>query len=355
MKRIIAITLAALMLLAASACGSEANENSGGGAGKYDFYDYDLSEYVEIGEFKGIEVSASEIAVTDEEALEKVHAFLRENDAVSKMPVTDRPVQTGDFVNIDYEGLRDGVAFEGGTAQGAELEIGGGRFIPGFEDGLIGAEIGETVALNISFPDPYPNNPDLAGVPVVFNVKINSIQAYSYPEINDEFIANNFSDYDSVEAFLADVKSGEETEKKWDAVREKLLDSATVLKYPQKEIDSFTAEIRSNYQKYADSYGVSLEEFVQQYMGMDYATFERQAEEYAQSEVKTQMTCVAIARREGIELSEEEFGEYVSYYAGQYNCESDEECLQKYGRNNITIWGLVDTVIDAAVEAAVVK
>ena len=357
MKKAIAITLAALTLLAFSACGSEGETASGAGdaLGKYDFYDYDLTGYIEIGEFKGIEIPAAEIAVTDEEVIETVHEFLLKNNALEKAPVTDRPVQKGDFVNIDFEGLRDGVAFAGGTAQGFELEIGSGRFIPGFEEGLIGVEIGQTVSLDLNFPDPYPNDPDLAGVPVVFNVKVNSIQAYAYPEITDEYVAANFGDYDSAEAFLADVRTDNETNKKWSAVREAMLASANVLKYPQKEIDSFKNEIKSNYQKYADSYGVTLEEFVDKYMTMDYATFEQQAEEYAQGEVKTQMLCVAIARREGIELTEEEFNDYVTYYAKQYNCASNEECLQKYGRDNITIWGLVDTVIQTAVDAAVVK
>ena len=359
MKKTIAILLAALTLCGFSACRGEGETASGGAGetlGKYDFYDYDLSEYVEPGVFKGIEVPAAEIAVTDEEVIETVHEFLLNNNALEKAPVTDRPVQKGDFVNIDFEGLRDGVPFEGGTAQGYDgLEIGAGQFIPGFEDGLIGVEIGQTVSLDLNFPDPYPNNPDLAGVPVVFTVKVNSLQAYAYPEITDEYVAANFGDYDSAEAFLADVRADNETNKKWTAVRERLLGGAKVLKYPQKEIDSFKKEITDNYQKYADAYGLTLESFVQQYMSMTYETFMQQAEEYAQGEVKTQMVCVALARREGIELSEEEFNDYVTFYAKQYNCASNEECLQKYGRSNITIWGLVDTVIQTAVDSAVVK
>ena len=354
MKKPTAILLAALMLFAASACGSEAETTGDGKLGKYDFYDYDLSEYVEIGEFMGIEVSADDITATDEEAIEKVHSFLEENDAVSKMPVTDRAVRNGDFVNIDYVGTKDGVAFDGGTAQGYDLEIGSGTFIPGFEEGLIGAEIGETVALDLTFPEQY-KSAELAGAAVVFTVTVNSIQAYSYPEINDEFISTNFGDYSSAEAFIADVKTSIVSDKKWTIVREKLLSSANVLKYPEKEIASFEKELNDNYQNYADSFGLSLEDFVQQYMGMTYDTFKQQVTEYAQGEVKTQMVCVAIARREGIELTEEEFNEYVTFYANQYNCASDEECLQKYGRNNITIWGSVDTVVNAAVENCVVN
>ena len=358
MKKLTAILLAALMLLAVSACGGENGENDepagDGTLGKYDFYDYDLSEYVELGELNGIEIAAGDITATDEEAIEKIHEFLVENDGVSKMPVTGRAVQNGDFVNIDYVGTKDGVAFAGGTAQGYELEIGSGTFIPGFEDGLIGANIGETVALDLTFPEHY-KSAELAGKAVVFTVTINSIQAYSYPEINDEFIATNFSDYSSAEAFIADVKTSIASDKKWTLVREKLLDGAKVLKYPEKEVASFENELNSNYQNYADAYGVTLEQFVEQYMGMTYETYKQQVTEYSQGEVKTQMVCVAYARREGIELSEDEFNDYVTYYANQYNCASDDECLQKYGKNNITIWGLTDTIIQTAVDNCVVN
>ena len=355
MKKLTAIILAALMLIAASACGSEAEADDDGTLGKYDFYDYDLSEYLELGEFKGIEISADEIAVTDEEAIETIHEFLVENNAVSRAPVTDRPVQKGDVANIDYVGTRDGVAFAGGTAQGYDLEIGSGKFIPGFEDGLIGAKIGETVALDLTFPENYKSS-ELAGADVVFTVTINSIQGYSYPEINDEFIANNFSsEYKTAAEFIEDIKTSNSAEKKWTLVRDKMLDSANVLKYPDKELASYENELNSNYQRYADSYGITLEQFVQNYMGMSYGTFMQQVTEYAQGEVKTQMVCVAIARRDGIELSEEEFNEYVTFYANKYNCASDDECLQRYGRSNITIWGLIDTVIQTAVDNSVVK
>lgn len=357
MKKTLAILLAALALCGFSACRGEGETASGGSGetlGKYEFYDYDLSEYVELGDLNGIEISADDITATDEEALERVHQFLRENDAVSKMPVTGRAVQNGDFVNIDYVGTKDGVAFDGGTAQGYELEIGSGTFIPGFEEGLIGAEIGETVALDLTFPEKY-KSAELAGAAVVFTVTVNSIQAYSYPEVNDEFIADNFSEYSSAEAFLADVKTDIISNKKWDLVRGKLLDGAKVLKYPEKEVASFEKELNDNYQNYADAYGVTLEQFVENYMGMTYDAFKQQVTEYSQGEVKTQMICVAFARREGIELSEEEFNDYVTFYANQYNCASNDECLQKYGKNNITIWGLTDTIIQTAVDNCVVK
>ena len=101
--------------------------------------------------------------------------------------MTGRPAQEGDTANIDSEGTKDGVAFAGGTAQGMDLELGSGRFIDGFEDGVIGMEIGEEKDLNLTFPDPYDNNPDLAGQPVVFHVKLNSLKAVSYTHLPMSF------------------------------------------------------------------------------------------------------------------------------------------------------------------------
>ena len=364
MKRTLAILLAALMLCAFSACGSEGENASGGSAsggageqlGKYDFYDYDLNEYVEPGEFKGIEISAAEVAATDDEVLQKVYEYLDGKITVEKKPVTDRPVQKGDFVNIDFQGLRDGVPFEGGTAQGYDgLQIGAGQFIPGFEEGLIGVEIGQTVALDLNFPDPYPNNPDLAGVPVVFNVKVNSIQAYEYPEITDELVAEHAPEYGGAAEFLAHFKAACEDEKKNAAVCEKVLDGAKVIKYPQKELDEFKAQVTRNYQNYADAYGVTLEQFLQQYVGVTYDTFNAQVDELARDQIKERMVWVAIARREGIVVTEEEFNAYLDFSVQTYNYASAEECLNKLGREAIELGALIEKTEKAAVSAAVVK
>ncbi|MDE7257698.1 MAG: FKBP-type peptidyl-prolyl cis-trans isomerase, partial [Lachnospiraceae bacterium] len=102
--------------------------------------------------------------------------------------VTGRAVENGDTANIDFVGYIDGEAFDGGTGTGYDLTIGAHQFIDGFEDGLIGVNIGETVSLNLKFPDPYERNPDLAGVPVIFEVTVNSISKQVTPELNDEFV-----------------------------------------------------------------------------------------------------------------------------------------------------------------------
>ncbi len=344
MKKAFVLILSFCVLFSITACGIAEEKK----------YDYNLSEYVTVGQFKGIEVPQKELDTTNEEAISTIYSFLVENDAVSKMPVEGRPVEKGDFVNIDYEGLRDGVAFQGGTAKGAELEIGSNTYIEGFEEGLIGANIGDTVALNLTFPEKYPQSPELEGQPVVFNVKINSIKAYSYPEIDKEFLKENFSEYETPEAFIEDIRLSCVEDKKLNYVQEKMFESATVIKYPEKETKEFEDELKNVYQQYADSYSVSLKEFVEDYVGLKYDEYTAQVTEYARQQVKTQLVCLAIAEAEGITLSDEQFNSYAASFATDYGYQSAAECIDKMGRENIRVLGLIDTVINMAVEAAVV-
>jgi len=142
-----------------------------------------VADYVTLGEYKGIEVTETTPTVTDDYVQSYIDYALQSNMVTTE--VTDRAVQTGDFANIDYEGKIDGVAFEGGTDKGYDLEIGSGSFIDGFEDGLIGAEIGETRDVTVTFPESYPNA-EVAGKEAVFTVTVNSIHTESLPELTDE-------------------------------------------------------------------------------------------------------------------------------------------------------------------------
>ena len=144
-----------------------------------------VADYVTLGEYKGIEVSVDAPVVTDEYLDSYIDYVLQSNMVTTE--ITDRPVEEGDIVNIDYEGKIDGVAFDGGTAQGYDLTIGSGTFIDGFEDGLIGAETGETVDVNVTFPENYQGE-EVAGKDAVFTVTVNSISVETLPELTDEFV-----------------------------------------------------------------------------------------------------------------------------------------------------------------------
>lgn len=354
-KKILSAALASvLMLLAFSGCGETVSPDGTADYG-YEFYNYNLDDFVEIGEFSGIRLKAEEVTATEQDGIDRFHQFLVSQTAVSKMPVTDRPVEKGDFVNIDFEGKMDGEAFAGGTSEDYDLEIGSGKFIPGFEDGLIGAAIGQTLDLNLTFPDPYQANPDYSGKPVVFTVTVNSIQAYSYPELTDEYVKQNFSTYASARDMLDDLVENCSQDLRWNAVRDAVIGSATVKVYPDKEVNEFEDELNGKYQEYADSFGMELSDFVKKYLNMDYDTYCQQVTDYAKDQVRSQMVCVAIARREGIALTPEEFRDYLEYYTSQYSYESTDECLQKFGKAKITVLGLVDTVIAKASEMAIIE
>lgn len=144
---------------------------------------------VTLGEYKGIEVTKDPVEVTDDEVDQAVQSDL---SAQAKDAEVDRAIQNGDVVNIDYVGTKDGVAFDGGTAQGYDLNIGSGQFIEGFEEGLVGAKKGDKVSLNLTFPEAY-QNADLAGKAVVFDVTVNSVKEKQVPELNDAFVQENTS------------------------------------------------------------------------------------------------------------------------------------------------------------------
>ena len=209
-KKMLAVLLAVTVTMAFTACGDKSKEQDSTAedtketaqentedtaeavaeavAEKPGSYMKDLraADYVILGNYKGVEITLDEPEVTDE-YLEGYIDYVLQNSAVST-PVLDRPVEMGDVVNIDYVGKIDDVAFDGGTAQGYDLTIGSGRFIEGFEDGCIGMEVGETRDVEATFPDPYTNNPDLAGKVAVFTVTVNSISVEEIPELTDEYV-----------------------------------------------------------------------------------------------------------------------------------------------------------------------
>ena len=186
-----AVAMAASVLM--SGCGD-----------KKDISSVDASKYVKLGDYKGLSVSVNDTTVSDKEVEETVSSNLSAKGTMTA--VTGRAVQNGDTVNIDYVGTKDGVAFNGGTAQGYDLVIGSGTFINGFEDGLIGHEIGEKVALNLTFPENY-GSAELAGQDVIFDVTINSISENVVPELDDAVAKELDPEVSTKEEYIAKIKA----------------------------------------------------------------------------------------------------------------------------------------------------
>jgi len=321
--------------------------------------EYNAADYVTLGQYKGIEVTVERYLITDGVIQMAIDNHLQSN--ATSEEVADRAVMDGDTVNIDYEGLKDGVAFDGGTAQGVDLVIGSGQFIPGFEEGLIGAKKGDKVTLNLTFPEEYPNNPDLAGQAVVFNVTINSISATKIPELTEEYV-KEYTEYDSIEAFKEGVRaqlqelSDEyfESDKKYN-VLQAIVDNATFSSIPQNLIDYY-AYVYRNYveQQMLFNYGVSLDYYLT-IINMSEEEFGEIARQNGESQAKMEIVQKAIADAEGIDISDDEYNELLEDYLAKQGY-SSEENLRQYETKEQTIENMrLQKAWDYVVEQAVIK
>ena len=295
------------------------------------FEDINIDDYVTLGEYKGLQVIQSKPEVTQQE----VDDFIQYTLSVSRhtVPVTDRDVvQNGDVANIDYEGKKDGVAFEGGTAAGYDLEIGSGSFIPGFEEGLVGAKVGETKDLTLTFPENY-QAADLAGQEVVFTVTVNSISTYHEHELNDEFVKElGIEGVTNVKEFEDYAKEGlrqqAENEYIYNVQMQLMtlaMQNATIKEPPAELIAKHKSMNISQAEYQAAIYGMDMETFVQGYYGVDMETFDTQMESRATDTAKQALLCYKIALEEEIEITEEEMNaDFEEKYASMGYASADD-------------------------------
>lgn len=310
MKKKILVAIMVAMTAMLCACGEKAAVES----------TVNPDDYVVLGDYSNLTADVVLQTVSDNDIEKQMKSeldyYVDTYGLVSYEPVEGRDViQTGDVVNIDYCGTKDGVAFEGGTAQGFNLEIGSGTFIPGFEDGLVGKKLNETVDLNLTFPEEY-QNAELAGQAVVFTVSVNSIGDSAkpiVPEHNDDLIKQLYDlgfGFDSMDAYRADVKSYLEEQvkstndvAKEDAIWDVVYATCEVKDAPEDMVANVKDKIYANAQSYADQYGITLDEFIQQAMQMTTEDFEKQANETALESAKQQLVIQAIAKKEKIVVS----------------------------------------------------
>ena len=280
---------------------------------------------VELGEYKGVEVEKKVQAVTEEAINARIESDAER--ASSTMDVTDRAVQNGDIVNLDYAGSVDGVAFQGGTAQGQTLTIGSGMFIPGFEEQMVGMNIGEEKDLDVTFPEQY-HSEELAGKAAVFHVKVNGIQEKVRPELDDDFAAD-VSEFDTFEAYKANIKetleknAAERAEAEAeDALVQKVVD-ASECDIPDAMIeDEVTTMIREMEMRMAYQ-GIRLQDYLQ-YTGQDETQLRYTYKTEAKNRVKTQLVLEALAEAESIVASEEDIEATFADQAARMGREVEE-------------------------------
>lgn len=308
---------------------------------------YDALKYVDLGEYKGIEVSKAQIDV-DDETVENVLASELARHAYQQK-VTDRPAKEGDTVNIDYKGMKDGVAFEGGTAQGYDLTLGSGSFIDGFEDGLIGAETGETRNLELKFPDPYKNNPDLAGQPVVFEVTVNKIVETVTPELTDEYAAEN-SDYATAEEYREGLRDIMREQNKKNAVLDALMEQAEFQEAPENLTAYYQYDMIQQTSYQAAAYGMSFEQFLEASSMTQEQFLEARADEIDMN-VRRDMLMEAMIALEKLELTDQEFNDGVAEVAESYG-RTKEEVISIIGEDVLRENFLWNKAIDLLAENA---
>lgn len=323
--------------------------------------DYNAGDYVTLGQYKGVEVEIEAPEVTEESVDEYLEYVLSTH--AESVPVTDRSAQSGDIVNIDFEGKLDGVAFEGGSAQGFDLTIGAGGFIDGFEDGIIGMEIGETRDVDMKFPDPYTNNPDLAGKDVIFTFTLNSISEQIIPELTDEFVKNlGMEDCTTAEDYrnlihdgLAEQAQAAFEEEKTSAVIVVVEENTTFGTAPEGMARRMNEMLINSASSYAQMYGMSTGEYVAAVYGGTADTYEDVLSEEAEMMALRYLMIGAIAEAEDITITDEELEQILADEAAQFGYEDVEEYKEDMDVEAYREYLLVQKVVEFLAENAVVK
>lgn len=310
-----------------------------------------------LGQYKGIEVEAVEVSVSDEEVDAEIKREQEKNATV--VTVEDRPIQDGDTAVIDYEGFVDGVAFEGGKADAFPLVIGSGQFIQGFEAQLIGKNAGEEVEVNVTFPTPYQAK-ELEGKDAMFKVKINEIKGKILPELDDEF-ASEVSDFETMDEYREDVKKNLLERKaaqakcdKENAVVDKAVENAQ-MEIPEAMIVSRAEQMVDEFARRLQSQGLNMEMYMQ-YTGQTYEQMVEQRKPEAESSSRIRLMLEAVAKAENIEVSEDEVEAEIAKNAENFGMEV-EALKNYYGeegiamiKSDLAVQKAIDLLVAEAVE-----
>ena len=313
---------------------------------------------VQLGQYKGIEAEKKEYNVTDED-VDKEIQLIREKNA-RLVEVTDRPVKNGDTVLIDFKGFVDDVQFDGGTSENYSLEIGSGQFIPGFEEQLVGAELGKEVDVNVQFPEEYRNK-ELAGKPALFKVTIKEIKEKQLVDLDDEF-AKDVSEFDTLEELKADIRKRREEEAKRiekqqyeDAVISKVVENA-VVDIPEVMIDTQINMMLRDFDYQLRYQGLRLEDYLK-YMNMELDKLKESYRETAINRVKSQLVLEKVAEVEGIAATDEDVDAEIEKTAQRYkqDLEKFKKTLKDDEISYIKDGIIIQKTIDFLVENSVAK
>ena len=312
---------------------------------------------VELGEYKGVEVTKADAEVTDADVEEELKKVQDQNSRT--VSVEDRAVKDGDMTVIDFEGFIDGEAFDGGKGENYPLTIGSHSFIDTFEEQMIGMNIGEEKELNVTFPEEY-HAENLKGKPATFKVTVKEIKEKQLPELDDDF-AQDVSDFDTLAEYkddlkkkIAERKESEAKAKKESEAIEKVVEAAK-MDIPQAMIDTQVNRMLEDFAMRLQQQGLSVEQYFQ-YTGMTADKIMEEMKPEAVKRIKNSLVLEAVAKAENIEVSEEEFEAELQKMADMYKMEIEKikEFMQdaeaKQMKDDIAIQKAVELIVSSAVE-----
>lgn len=350
-KRVFAAALVAVLcvtsLVVLTGCGTEQP------------YDYDLSEYIKVGKYKGLEYKKEKVSVSDKEVSAEIENNLQM--ATTTEEVKEGVVEDGDTINVAYKGTIDGKEFDGGSTESSDITIGQTSMIPGFIEGLTGQKVGETVTLNLKFPSDY-HEESVAGKDVVFEVTIKSKKVSKVPEYNEAFVKAN-SDCKSIAEYEAFVKDGllkskeeqaDETMKQ--GLWEQIVTSSKVLKYPEEELEATTENTKQSMKSTVEQQGMVWEDYLKQ-TNMTEEEFNKTMKEFAKKRVQQDLIVYAIADEEKLEVSDKEYEKMMAdmlenagftekSFKENFGVTIEEYCEERGLRTSLLLNKVMDKVVE---------
>lgn len=292
----------------------------------------DVEKCVTLGDYKGVTVEKTIQSVTDEDVQNEI------DNALANYPVeVDQAAKEGDTVNIDYVGKIDGEEFDGGSDQGADLKLGSGKFIDGFEDGLIGARKGETRTLNLTFPEDYTQ--DLAGKAVEFTVTVNAVKE-PLSEPTDQWVADNIEGYDNLADYKAGIRSEQEENNEQTAENQvryaawtQVIDNCTINEYPETLVEVGKKLYEQQVETYAKYAGMELDAYIES-SGLTQEEYQSNMEEYGKNVAAQALVCQAICDKEGFAIGDDDYQKALQDMLTEYGC-TEDELIQTYGQDNV--------------------
>lgn len=360
-KKIAALLMGICALSLLGGCGKDSDSGSNAKSDEKGNSGYNVDDYVTLGEYKGLEITMQDYSISEDSIRQTVENMVKANPVYEKTDKTT--VEDGDVANIDYVGMKDGVAFDGGTEENRNLTIGSGSFIEGFEEGLIGAKVGESTELNLTFPDPYQDE-TLAGQAVVFKVTVNEILAakeMTYDTLTDEYVTEKFG-YATIQEFLDSAKKELEDQsayyeqsEKQSAILAKLKETCTVSELPEGLLDQRVKDYKEQFEKNCkEQYDMEVTDFLKQNYNMTEEDFNTQTVDFMKDNLNTEFVLEAIAKKEGLEVDEEGFESYLNNMIATYSYESKEALFEQYEEDYLKSSYLCNKALEIVRESAVV-